>query len=364
MLLSDDQLTDASWTPEVKARFWEAATRKRGKRNEYIGKKAAALAHTAQPNLVAEAVGLLHQTIAGFMHDPRAALAQERYPGIFAAELSRFFVDAGRYCEQMDALAAALQWYAQGEAFHVQHVAPINPRAPYEGYPHWVRLLVRTHEPAQALAVLERHRKATQPKPSDLLPFAHLYNTVARANGQFSKADAAYEAWVRDSYAHHLKFQPETAHRLECPTPWPVLEQVPYHLLDGAECNYPAAAAGAIEVYHLKACPSILKMNLVSLHELDAVLRPQNPATSPDPDLQLAHYRFDFLNSRLIPELGAYLGCVYVRQLKGHWLGGSPLMAQRVRIRDIEVNPFEQAYRVVYYHHRLVEECWGRVAGK
>lgn len=361
-MVTEAQLTDATWGPDFKAGFLEAMLRKRGKRNDYVIRKCAALARSGSRELVAEAVGLLHHYIAEFFQDPQAVLAKERYPGIYTAELARFFADAGRYCEQMDETAAALQWYAQGEAFHIQHVTPHNTKAPYEGYAPWVRLLVRIGDAPTAAAALERYRKAAQPKASDLLPFAHLYNAVGRVTGQFSKADAAYEAWVRDTYTHHLRFQPETATRQECPTPWNVLETTPYFLLDGTECNYPAAAAGAIEVYHLKVCPSILKMSLKSLQELDAVLRPAIPAE--EDEFSLGNYRYDFLNTRIIPELGAYLGCVYVRQLRGHWLDAETLMRHRVRIGDREVNPFEQAYRVVYYHHRLVEECWGRVIAR
>jgi hypothetical protein len=70
---------------------------------------------------------------------------------------------------------------------------------------------------------------------------------------------------------------------------------------------------------------------------------------------QRLEYQQEHLVKAFIPALGAYVGEVLVRELRGEWVVKEPLLKSTVIIDGKEVSTFEVAYQVVYEDQSLLD---------
>jgi hypothetical protein len=330
------------WDEASQKLFWETLKKKRDKKLFYALRKAQNLSRK-QDNGLNQAIALLLFFVEDFLANEKNILSKNKYPRLYINDISDFCLKiANWYCqigdlektEEYGNLAAKIYESYAGDT-------ELGARRAFDGYLMLADIFMDRSDSAKASFYLNKFDN-TNDKNDNEYPYLKALSRLAILNGNWSEAEKGWQKFYRNNESHNT---------------FSDLEKHPYINVMEEEESDPLLVAEAIVVYHHTVIPEIFDKNRISLEKLDGLLK-GTIKTDDGEDYSFYGYSSEFTDKHLLPELGAYLGEVWLKSFGGQWLPDKHLMKFRIAINGKIFNPFEYAYKALYYGYRLHEECF------
>ena len=335
-----------SWTKENQDVFWKILNSKRGQKLSYVSTKAYNLAKTNPRN----AINLLTHFVDEYSIKKNEILKKEKYPLVYKSHICDFCLDIGEYYEELSDWDSAEKSYLNGgKIFYADEVdANLKAKRKYEGYLKLIELFLKFEKNDLAFIWLNKFEKLFPSESTHDDYYFNLHIRFAYLTGDFSKSDKLHEKYYSKN-KNYLIIRS-----------YAELEAKPYiSNASNLESSNIEDAAEAFIVYHHAVCLEIFNKTKDSLMKLDSLLKTYKIIDGET--FYVASYKTEFLNNSILPELGSYIGEVFINEFKGKWVQGKLLMESRIKIGKHIINPFEYSYKVLFFGHRLIEEVYNKV---
>jgi len=324
------------WNDESQSEFWKVYRKKRNKL-DFVSTTANQLRNEEQVYI---AINLLSYFVENYHQNKDQILSKEKYPSLYKSDILKICVRIAKMYENLGNTNLAEKYFEKGETVYLskEKIKELAPKAAWEGYLTWTQFYIDSNNLDLASKTLNRFEKCHSNHGSYGV-FMNLHIQLAKLINDFSESDRI----------HHERREWNGLSSYE------EIENMDY--LNSVEeiSNDPAEAAEGIIFYHHVDCEEIYGKDRLALQKLETLFNSND-------EYLISDYQEEFLNSKLIPELGSYLGEVLINSFKGQWIEADKLMKFRVRIADRIINPFFYAYKVAHYRHRLIEDFYNKEA--
>lgn len=334
---------NADWDADAQTLFWETLKKKRSQKLLYVNKKASFLAKFAREQGLTDAIALLDHFVQDYLKNEVAILAKSKYPLVDKLEMADICSKIGQYYARLEQLDKTEAYFLLGAKIHESYPndPELHARRSYEGYLELADIFLKKGLLKEAAIYMDLQENRIS-ENENLYGLAQARARLAYRTADWEQANRLWEQFYKDIETHQTYLD---------------LETEPYiDVMGDAEAN-PVAATEAIVVYHHSVCPEIFAKDRSSLQKLDGLLMGE-VKTNDGEDYSIWTYKSEFITKQLLPELGAYLGEVWVNSLGGTWVLNPLLMQSRVSINGKLWNPFEYAYKALYWRYRLSVECF------
>ncbi|GAA3632990.1 hypothetical protein [Flavivirga jejuensis] len=324
------------WNDESQSEFWKAYCKKRNKL-DFVSRTANQLINEQQQQV---AINLLSCIVEDYNQNKDQILSKEKYPSLYKSDILKICIRIAKMFKELDNTDLAETYFEKGEAFYLskEKIKSLDPKAAWEGYLSWAQFYIDSGNLDLASKTLDKFEKCHSNHGSYGV-FMKLHIQLAKLTNDFSESDRIH--------CERRKWNGLSSYE--------DIENMDY--LNSLEeiLNDPIEAAEGIIVYHHVDCEEIYAKDRLALQKLDMLFNSND-------EYLISDYQEEFLNSKMIPELGSYLGEVLINSFKGQWIRADKLMKFRVRITDRIINPFFYAYKVAHYGHRLIEDFYNKEA--
>lgn len=334
------------WSDLDQQLFWSTLNKKRNQKLYYASTKA----HYISEQNCKDAIDLLSFFINEYSTKKTETLKKEKFQLVYKNAISDLCIDIGGYYEKLKDWEQAEQAYIKGEQlfYATENDDKLKPKNKYNGYLKLAQLFLDLKKPELAFKWLNQYQNAL---PDNIISddvFYKLHVKVSQQTGNFSASDKLLN--------QHIEFNKDYS----IIRPYSELESKPY--IDSSDIistNLNEAANEIIAFWEYSSRTKSLQKNKASLKLLDSELKEKS--TNSELSLSINSFNVEYLNEKLLPQLGAYIGEVVISELKGQWEKQEPLMKSRIKIRKHVINPFEYSYKVIFFGHRLIEEVYNKI---
>lgn len=283
---------------------------------------------------------LLCTFVEDYIQYKNKVLEKTTYPLLYQNKILEFCEQISKYYSTTSQEELVIEYYKKGEEIYLSAKGEkeIFPRAAWDGYVYWAKFYLERSLQKEALKKLDQY-ETCHDNHHAFGTLLELHLEIAYSTRDFMNSDRV-----------HLKRREWNGEKT-----LNELENIPYKNIEGIESNDVEEAAEAIIVYHHMAYTEIAEKNERALYHLDRLLKEK------EGEYNSYSYEIEFLENRMLPELGAYLGEVLINELAGQWDKGTVLMQSRVILKNQIINPFEEAFNVLFLGHRLNEDIFYRI---
>jgi tetratricopeptide (TPR) repeat protein len=340
----DPIFLNSDWDAAAQTLFWETLKKKRGQKLMYVSKKANNLTRN---NKLQESNSLLQHFVEDYLANEKTILAKDKYPRLYINDIADFCLKISSNYNKLNNPEKAEEQFLLAAKIYESY--PNDPdlcaRRAFDGYLNMADIFIALSEAKKAETYLSIYEKKLD-KNDNKYPLALCRSRLAGLSGNWTKADKLWVKFYKDFSNHKTHLD---------------LENHPYiNVMGQAEAD-PVSSGEAIIVYHHCVIPVIFAKDRTALEKLDGLLK-GIIKTNAGEDYSFYGYKVEFTHKHFLPELGAYLGEVWVNSLGGKWILDPLLMKSRVEIKGKIYNPFEFAYKALYWQYRLQVECFDRIS--
>ena len=340
----DPIFLNADWDAAAQTLFWETLKKKRQQKLMYVSRKANNLARN---NKLEESNSLLKHFVEDYLANEKTILAKDKYPRLYIDDMADFCLKISSNYDKLNNPAKAEEYFILAAKIYESY--PNDPdlcaRRAFDGYLEIADIFIAQSDAKKAETYLSIYEQKLG-KNDNKYPLAKCRSRLAWLSGNWTKADKLWVKFYKDFSDHKTHLD---------------LEEKPYiNVMEEAEAD-PISSGEAIIVYHHGVIPEIFAKDRTALKKLDGLLK-GSIKTNDGEDYSFYGYNKEFIYKHLLPELGAYLGEVWVKSLGGKWILAPLLMKSRVEIKGKIYNPYEFAYKALYLQYRLQLECFDRIA--